>query len=78
MKTPLTRLIYEDDTNFSPLISRDSYENEEENLLLIVAMSTWQNILNVCFSFNSNLNWKVFCYLKLPNMPYRFSQNRVP
>lgn len=40
MKNPLTRLIYEDGTNFSPLISRDSYENEEEHFLLIVAMST--------------------------------------
>lgn len=40
MKNPLTRLIYEGGTNFSPLISRDGYENEEENFLLIVAMST--------------------------------------
>lgn len=40
MKNPLTRLIYEDGTNFSPLISRVGYENEEKNFLLIVAMST--------------------------------------
>lgn len=29
MKNPLTRLIYEYGTDFGPLLSRASYENEE-------------------------------------------------
>lgn len=56
MKNPLTRLIYEDGTNFSPLISRDSYENEEENVLLNSSYVHLTEHFKHSFFLNSNFN----------------------